>query len=51
MYLLTVELNCAVYVTLPVTADTVGDQPENVYVYWAVAALVGVEPLYVGVVP
>ena len=51
VYVLVVLLNCAVYVVSPLIAPTAGLHPVNVYAYCAVDAFVGVEPLYVGVVP
>ena len=51
VYCLKVSLNCAVYVISPATVDTEGVQPLNVYVYCTVDSVVGVAPLYIGVVP
>ena len=51
VYLRTTGSKVAVYVTFPVTLLISGVQDLNTYEYWAVDALVGVSPSYVGVCP
>ena len=49
VYLFTVDVNCALKSVFLVIGHTVGSHPLNVYVYCAVASLVGVSPVYSGV--
>ena len=51
MYFCVDVVYCAVYSMSPVTGDSAGVQPLNVYLYCASSDLDGSSPLYDGVVP